>query len=229
MISGGTKGIGKAIIKEFAQRGFSIATFARSQNGLDKLKAEIEKEYEVEVYTEALNVDDKEGVNGFAQRVLSKFSKVDVLVNNAGFFEPGMIGEEEDGVLERTLQVNLNGSYYLSRAFMPSFKEHQHGHIFNICSIASITAYTNGGSYCISKYALLGFSRVLREEMKAFNVAVTAMLPGATYTDSWASSGIPEERFMKPEDVGKSVFDIFSVSKSTVIEEVILRPMQGDI
>ena len=106
---------------------------------------------------------------------------------------------------------------------------HREGHIYNMCSVASLQAYENGGSYCISKFALLGFSKVLREEMKTYNIRVTSLIPGAVLTDSWSGTTLPETRFMKPEDVADLVWSIHALSNQTVVEDIVLRPMEGDI
>lgn len=98
-----------------------------------------------------------------------------------------------------------------------------------MCSTASIVPYVNGGSYCISKFALLGMSRVLREEMKPFGVKVTAVLPGATLTASWDGTDLPKERFMQPEDVAEAIWTAYSLSPNSVLEELLIRPQLGDI
>ena len=89
--------------------------------------------------------------------------------------------------------------------------------------------YANGGSYSISKYAMLGMTKVLREEMKQHGIRVTAVLPGATLTPSWAGVDLPASRFIKPEDVAESVYGTYSLSKNSVVEEILIRPMEGDI
>jgi NADP-dependent 3-hydroxy acid dehydrogenase YdfG len=98
-----------------------------------------------------------------------------------------------------------------------------------MCSTASITAYTNGGSYCISKFALYGLTKVLREELKPHHIKVTAILPGATLTTSWEGVNLPEERFMKPQDVAETIWSAYHLSPSAVIEEILMRPQLGDI
>ncbi|MEQ8575130.1 MAG: SDR family NAD(P)-dependent oxidoreductase, partial [Fulvivirga sp.] len=118
---------------------------------------------------------------------------------------------------------------HLTRGLIHGMKEKRAGHIFNMCSTASFVPYVNGGSYCISKFALLGMSKVLREEMKEHNVRVTSIMPGATLTASWEGVELPEERFMKPEDVADAVFNAYSMSDRTVIEEIVMRPQLGDI
>jgi hypothetical protein len=98
-----------------------------------------------------------------------------------------------------------------------------------MCSIASFTAYKNGGSYAITKFALLGFSKSLREELKESGIRVTAVMPGATLTSSWEGVELPEERFMKPEDVAEVIFNAYFISERSVVEEIIIRPQLGDI
>ena len=108
-------------------------------------------------------------------------------------------------------------------------KKRKKGHIFNICSTASITAYTNGGSYCISKFAMYGMSKVLREELKADQIRVTSVMPGATFTASWEGVDLPEDRFMKPEDVAEMIFTTYQLSDRTVVEDLVIRPQLGDL
>ncbi|MDH5382064.1 MAG: SDR family oxidoreductase [Cyclobacteriaceae bacterium] len=229
VISGGSKGIGKAIIESFAANGFDIATFSRNEKEINNLKKEVEKEYNVSVFVKAIDITNREEVNKFAADVLKLYQHPTVLVNNAGIFTPGQIQNEADGVLEDTMNVNLNGSYYLTRAFLPSMIKAKKGHVFTMCSIASITAYTNSGSYCISKFALLGFNKVLREEMKEHNIKVTSILPGATYTASWEGAGIPEDRFMSSKDIADTVWAAYNLGPQAVVEEIVLRPILGDI
>lgn len=228
-LTGGTKGIGRAVIKRFAQVGFDVVTCARKENDLADMKHDLETKYSVKVHTYVADMSVKAQVVAFGDFVKSIQQPVDVLVNNAGFFIPGSLLDEEDGALERMVESNVYSAYHLSRSIVPAMKEIRRGHVFNMCSIASIKAYPNGGSYAISKFALLGFSKVLREELKEFNVRVTAVLPGATRTASWDGVDLPEDRFMRAEDVAETVFSAYSISERSVVEEIIIRPQLGDI
>ena len=98
-----------------------------------------------------------------------------------------------------------------------------------MCSLASYKAYKNGGIYSISKFALLGLSKTLREELKPYDIKVTAIMPGATLTDSWQGVDLPENRFSKPEDIAELIYTITHISKLSVVEELIIRPQLGDI
>ncbi|MBA9077817.1 SDR family NAD(P)-dependent oxidoreductase [Rufibacter quisquiliarum] len=230
VITGGTKGIGKAIVHRFAAEGFHIITCSRQEKDLRQLKLDIEQTYTFsKVFYKALDVSQEGEVRRFVDYIKSLHVKVDVLVNNAGFFIPGFIHEESDTVLREMINTNLYSAYDLTKGLVGDMIKRRDGHIFTICSTASVTAYTNGGSYCIAKHALYGMTRVLREELKEHQIRVTAVLPGATYTASWEGVDLPQDRFMKPEDVAAAIWGAHSVSKQTVIEELLLRPQLGDI
>ncbi|MDQ3535975.1 MAG: SDR family oxidoreductase [Bacteroidota bacterium] len=229
VVSGGTKGIGKSIIKHFAAQQFDIITCARNVEDLNQLQKEVQVQFpNVALHYIQADLSIKEDVENFVSYIKDHDKLIHILVNNAGIFFPGQLHTEEDGALEKMIQTNLYSAYYLTRGLIELLKE-QKGHIFNICSTASITPYINGGSYCISKFALLGFSKVLREEMKEFGVRVTSILPGATFTASWEGADIPEERFMKSEDVAIVIFATYTLSENAVVEEILLRPQLGDI
>jgi short-subunit dehydrogenase len=229
VVTGGTKGIGRATLERFAKAGFDITTCSRRQSDLTELKDHIERTFKVNAYTFVADVTDKKQVHGFTDFINALNRPVDVLVNNAGYFEPGQITEEPEGILERMIHSNLYSSYYTTRGLIGGMKSRKQGHVFTICSIASIKAYPNGGSYAISKFALLGFTKVLREELKEFGIRVTAVLPGATKTSSWGETDLPDSRFMKPEDVAESVYGAYSLSSHSVVEEILIRPQLGDI
>jgi short-subunit dehydrogenase len=230
VVTGGTKGIGRAVIEKFASAGFDIVTCARNKQDLDDLKKSLEKQHaSVKVIIHQTDMSDKAQVNRFCSAILKLERPVDVLVNNAGYFAPGEITTEPDGTLEGMIEGNLYSAYYATRGIVQNMKDLKQGHIFNICSIASIKAYSNGGSYAISKFAMLGFSKCLREELKAFGIRVTAVMPGATKTASWEGVNLPDERFMPIEDVAETIYAAYTLSSRSVVEEIILRPQLGDI
>jgi short-subunit dehydrogenase len=230
VISGATKGIGRAIVQQFASQGFDIVTCARNENELRQLQAEIEGQYDnCQVFVKKADLSIKSEVNSFVEFVHKIQQPVAVLVNNTGTFTPGQTHNEPDGTLENMIDTNLYSAYNLTRGLVGDMIRQQGGHIFNICSTASIEAYPNGGSYSISKFALYGFTKSLREELKPYNVKVTAILPGATLTSSWDGVELPEDRFMKADDVAKSIWAAYELSKSAVVEELIMRPQLGDI
>lgn len=229
LVTGGTKGIGRAIVERFAEEGFDVFTCARNEADLLALKKSLEEKHpEIQVLASVADLSKKEEVNRFADEVKS-IRIPDVLVNNTGIFLPGALHDEPDGNFEFMLQTNLFSAYYLSRAFVKEMITRRSGHIFSMGSIAGLTAYPNGGSYAVSKWAMLGMTKCLREELKPHQVKVTSILPGATLTDSWSGVDLPTERFVRAQDVAESVWAAYNLSPQTVVEEVIIRPQLGDI
>lgn len=230
VVTGGTKGIGRAVVERFTLEDFDVITCSRNLPDLNDLKASVEKKNTAcNAAVFKADMANKDDVKAFAQFVNDFQRPVDVLVNNSGYFVPGEILTEPEGALESMIHANLYSAYYVTRGVAPSMKRYKRGHIFNICSIASLMAYKNGGSYSISKFALLGFSKCIREELKEYNIRVTSVIPGATHTRSWEGAGLPEDRFMKPEDVAEMIFAAHSLSARSVVEELLIRPQLGDI
>lgn len=230
VVTGGTKGIGRAVLEKFAASGFDVVTCSRKTEELEKLKMNMEHDFPASsVFIKSADLSDKNEVRSFCEFVLGLNRPVDVLVNNAGYFVPGAITTEPDDTLESMMDANLYSAYYTTRGIIAPMKEQKSGHIFNLCSIASFMAYSNGGSYAISKFALLGFSKCLRAELKEYGIRVTSVMPGATKTQSWDGTDVEDERFMKAEDVAETIYAAYSLSGRTVMEEVILRPQLGDL
>ncbi|CAL1521176.1 SDR family oxidoreductase [Chitinophaga sp. MM2321] len=230
VITGASKGIGKAIAEKLAQEGFNVVICARSADALAAAKAAIQQQNPaVTVMAEPVDMGDKAQVLAFAKKIKSTFSSIDILVNNAGIFIPGSIHQEADGLLEKLMAVNVYSAYHLTRELMPLMIQQRNGHIFNMCSTASHSAYPNGGSYGITKHALLGFSKNLRKELVPYNIRVTSVSPGPTLTASWEGFEAPPDRMMPPEDIANIIWAAFSLAKQTVVEEILLRPMLGDI
>lgn len=228
IITGASKGLGKAIAEKFAA-GNHLFLCARNANELIAAKNELEQNYkECKVSVMPVDISKKQNAIAFANFCLESATP-DILINNAGSFLPGSIHTEKDGTLEAMLETNLYSAYHLTRTVLPKMMEAKSGHIFNMCSIASLAAYTNGGSYSISKFALLGFSKNLREELKQFNIKVTAVMPGAVYTDSWSGSGVNHERIMEANDVANLIYAASLLSPQACVEEIVLRPQLGDL
>ena len=232
IITGASKGIGRAIALKFALQGFGIAACARNEQDLKKLEAEVNAiaphNASKHIFL-TCDMSDRDQVYGFAKKINAQWRSVKILVNNAGVFIPGQVISEAEGTLEKLINTNLYSAYHMSRAIVPAMLAEGGGHIFNMCSVASLRAYPDGGSYSISKFAMLGLSKALREELKASQIKVTSLMPGATLTDSWAGVDLPQSRFMRSEDIAQLILDVYNLSDRSVIEEIVLRPMAGDI
>ena len=228
VITGAGKGMGKSMAEKFAA-GNNLFICARNTTELAAVKNELEAQYDCKIFYFSADLSLKKDVIDFGNWVLQHAAKIDVLINNAGQFIPGSIYNEEEGLLEKMIGINLYAAYNLTRVLLPTMMAKKHGHIFNICSIASLTAYNNGGSYSISKFALMGFSKNLREELKQYNIKVTSVYPGAVYTSSWYGSNIPPSRIMEASDIADLVYASSKLSVQACVEDILVRPQQGDI
>lgn len=230
VITGATKGIGRAVTFEFMKHGFNVAVCARTEKDVKQLKSFLEKKFPgQQVIAVACDVSDKKQLKGFAGLIQKSWKHTDVLVNNAGLFISGNAYRAADNALEKLMEVNLYSSYYLTQYLVKEMMQKKSGHIFNLCSVASIQAYPGGALYGITKYALDGFSKNLRHELMPYNIKVTAVYPGAVDTNSWAGSGIPAKRLMPAEDIAKLMYAVYDTAEQTVVEEILIRPVKGDI
>ncbi len=229
-ITGATAGIGRAISNRFAREGWALALASRTKSDLREVEKEITHLYpQADILLQSVDVRKREDWSQFIAAIESRWNRLDVLVNNAGVFIPGALLEEEDGNLELMMETNLYSSYYGTRAAMSLLEQSKPAHIFNMCSIASITAYPNGGSYAISKWAQLGFNNCLRAELKDDNIKVTAILPGATWSRSWEGAELPPDRLMDAEHVAHMVYAAWDLPPKSTVEEIIIRPQEGDL
>lgn len=229
VITGGSKGMGKAMAEKFAAAKNKIFICSRNEKQLIETANELNEKYHHCVDYFSADLSQKKEVLKFAKWLLNKNIPIDILINNAGQFVPGSVYNEAEGNLEKMMNINLFSAYHLTRALLPLMMKNKSGHIFNICSIAALKAYHNGGSYSISKYALMGFSKNLREEMKPFNIKVTAVYPGAVLTSSWEGAGINPARIMEVEDVAAMIYAASFLSPQACVEDIVIRPLLGDL
>ncbi len=229
VITGASKGIGKAIADVFAANGHHLFLCSRGEVALYKTMEELQTKYpDVTIKAKPFDLSKKDEANEFGVWCLG-FGVPDIIINNAGAFEPGSIYNEPEGLLENQIATNLYSAYHVTRTVLPKMIERKSGHIFNICSIASLHAYPNGGAYSVSKFALYGFSKNLREEMKPYNIKVTSVFPGAVFTDSWGDFDNSTHRIMEATDIAKMVYAASQLSQAACVEDIVIRPQLGDL
>ena len=232
VITGASKGIGKAIATIFAANGHNLFLCSRNEVALYKTMEELQTQFSsIEIKANAFDLSKQS--KEFGKWVNALGINVDVLVNNAGLFEPGNVYNEPEGILENQIETNLYSAYHLTRTLLPGMMQNPSTssgrHIFNICSIASLQAYKNGGAYSISKFAMDGFSKNLREEMKEYGIKVTAVYPGAVLTDAWGNFDNSKHRIMEAYDVAQIIYAASQLSAGACVEEIVLRPQLGDL
>lgn len=229
VITGASKGIGKAVAAAFAGLGKKVLICSRNEANLLATVAEFKITFpEATILYFAADLSKREEVNRFGEFCLQQ-GIPEVLVNNAGVYLPGNLLEEAEGNMEQIMNLNFYSAYHLTRQLLPVMKAAGKGHVFNICSIASLDAYEGGGSYSVSKYALNGFSKNLRHELKNSGIKVTAVFPGAVLTDSWAGFDNSEKRIMEASDISAMILAATQLSTQAVVEDIIIRPQLGDL
>jgi short-subunit dehydrogenase len=229
VITGASRGIGKELAEYFAREGADLYLCSREMEKTIQWQQALMEQYHVKVVSFNADLGDADDTKAFGEQLLDALDHVDVLINNAGLYQPGSIHNEPDGQLEKMMAVNLFSAYHLTRILVPRMIERKSGHIFNMSSIAALKAYQNGGSYSISKFALTGFSKNLREELMGHGIKVTTVYPGATMTSSWDGSGIDPNRIMEASDIAKMVVAASKVSPQACVEDIVIRPILGDL
>lgn len=229
VVTGASQGIGRAIAEAFAKRDDAkVVLVARTRSKLESV-ADACRERGGESLVVPTDVTKDDEVAEMADRVRETWGLPDVLVNNAGMFTYSPLDELTlDGFREQ-IDVNLTGAFAVTQAFLPAMRDRGHGHLFYMGSVASVKPYPGNAGYCAAKHGIRGLARVVREETKDDGLRVTTVIPGATYTPTWDGVDLPEDRFMPPEDVAHSVVDAYHLSDRTVLEELLLRPQEGDV
>jgi NAD(P)-dependent dehydrogenase (short-subunit alcohol dehydrogenase family) len=229
VVTGASQGIGQAIAEAFAERcGAQVALAARSTDRLEAVAERCRTRGGTPLVLPT-DVTDDAAVAEMAEAVRAAWGVPDVLVNNAGMFTYAPLDELTLEGFREQLAVNLTGTFAVTQAFLPAMRERGAGHLFFMGSVASLQAYPGNAGYCAAKHGVRGLARVVREETKDEGVRVTTVIPGATDTPTWDGVDLPEERFMPPEDVARAVVDASQLSDRTVLEELVLRPQEGDV
>lgn len=229
IITGASRGMGRAMAEKFASAGYDLILCARNLAALEKTKSALQaKHSQINVHVFHADLTDKLSVQAFADQCLT-IGTPDILINNAGTYTPGNCIDEADGAMEKIMNLNFYSAYHLTRKLVPNMIKRGSGHIFNMCSIASLKAYKGGGSYSVSKYAMHGFSQNLRLELMPHNIKVTAIFPGAVLTDSWGDFDNSNARIMVVDDVVDMIFAASQLSPQAVVEDIVIRPQLGDL
>jgi len=229
VITGGSRGIGRAVAEKFLEAGHPVFVCSQSETRLNAVRQEWQNKIpSAKINTYIADLKEEKEVNKFAAWVNGQV-KTDVLVNNAGIYLPGNCFNEPEGSIQKMMAVNFYSAYHLTRALLPEMIKKKQGHIFNLCSIASLQAYKGGGGYSVSKYALKGFTDNLRHEMKPHGVKVTGVYPGAVHTDSWAGFDNSSKRIMEAADIADMIYAAANLSSQAVVEDIIIRPQLGDL
>ncbi|WP_369617215.1 3-ketoacyl-ACP reductase [Flavobacterium sp. CFS9] len=220
LITGAGKGIGKAIALALANEGVNVILISRTQADVDQLAIEINN-LGVKSLALAADVSDINSINSAVEKALAEFKNIDILINNAGIGAFGKFLELEPNDWERIIQINLMGTYYTTRAVIPNMIERQTGDIINISSTAGLNGNALTSAYSASKFAVLGLTDSLMQEMRKHNIRVTALTPSTVATDMAKDLNLTDgnpEKVMQPEDIAELIVAQLKLSRRVFIK-----------
>ena len=224
IVTGAGRGIGKAIALALARAGADVVAAARTQQEIDATAAEIAGIGRRSLAMAAdISVDSD--VAELMGKTAAQFSRIDILINNAGIGSFANVTELPVGVFDRMWQVNMRGVFLCTRAALPHMIRQRSGDILNIASLAGRNAFIGGSGYCATKWALIGFARCLMLEVREHNIRVMTLCPGSVETSfgddasSKSSTSIP-----KAEDIAQVAIDTILMPRNVMVSEVDIRP-----
>ncbi|MGZ9734065.1 3-ketoacyl-ACP reductase [Flavobacterium sp. GNP002] len=220
LITGAGKGIGKAIALALAKEGVNIILVARTQEEIDSVAAKV-RSLRVKAVAITADVADINSVNSAVEKALAEFGTIDILINNAGIAAFGKFLELEPTDWERIIQVNLMGTYYVTRAVLPNMIERQTGDIINISSTAGLSGNALTSAYSASKFAVLGLTESLMQEVRKHNIRVTALTPSTVATDMAKELNLTDgnpDKVMQAEDMAELIIAQLKLNRRVFIK-----------
>jgi 3-oxoacyl-[acyl-carrier protein] reductase len=221
VITGAGKGIGKAIALALAKEGVNVILIARTQEDIDKVAVKV-RSLRVKAVAIAADVSDINEVNAAIAQALSEFKTIDILINNAGIAAFGKFLELEPSTWEKIIQVNLMGTYYTTRAVLPNMIERQTGDIINISSTAGLKGNALTSAYSASKFAILGLTESLMQEVRKHNIRVTALTPSTVGTEMAKELKLTDgnpENVMQAEDIAELIVAQLKLNRRVFIKD----------
>ena len=229
-VVGASRGIGKEIAAQFASIGCEVALSGRSIRQLQEVVKTITG-LGGRAYPFPCDVMHNASVVAAARRIRSELGDIGVLVNNAGVTVFKSFLDTSVGEFRDIISTNLEGPIACTKAVLPGMVRCKKGWIFNILSNAAIKTFEGSAAYTATKAGMLGLARVLREELRAYNVKVVNILPGAIETDMWSAAMRRKygHRMMRAKSVGEAVLSAYRMPDDVVVDEIVIRPIKGDI
>ena len=224
IVTGAGRGIGRAIAERFAAEGASVVLASRTATDLERVAKTIERALAVPT-----DVADDAAVERLVSRAVETFGRVDILVTAAGVATFGPVADQRPGDWDAMLRVNLRAAMVCCRAVLPAMLGRGRGTIINVASVAASRAIPGGAAYTATKAGLVGFSRVLAEELRTGGVRVGVLSPGAVDTPLWdAIPGGPDRaKMLRPDDVAQAAVLMASLPPGATLEDVTLLPAGG--
>jgi len=207
-ITGGARGIGKATAIALAKEGVNLGIIARTEASLQEVAPELEA-FGVKVAVAAADVASLAEVEAAVASITNEVGPADILINNAGTATFGSVLDMEPEEWEKMIDVNLKGTYYVTRAVLPQLLEKENGDIINISSTSGLSGAATSSAYSASKFGVIGFTESLAQEVRRNNIRVTALAPSTVATDLAVETNLikenDESKLMQPEDIAEII------------------------
>ena len=219
LITGGGRGLGKAVAIALANEGVNVGITGRNEEHLKSTVAELEKLGVKAVYS-VFNVDEMAQVEQGVASIASQLGGIDILINNAGVGDFGSFEDMPVETWEKVMKVNLFGVYYVAKATLPYLKQNKEGDIVNVASTAGLKGAPNMSAYCASKAAVISLSQSLMAELRKFNIRVITLTPSTIATDMSIEGKLTDgnpEKVLQPEDFAEWVRDILKMNRRAMI------------
>ncbi len=228
LVTGAGRGIGRAIALAFAGEGAAVALVARSRADLAGVAAEI-RERGGRALAVPADVTQDAAVESVVENVAGELGRLDILVTSAGTASFAPVADSKPGDWDAMLALNLRAVMVCCRAALPTMMRQRSGTILNLASIAAKRALPGSAVYTATKMAVIGFSRVLAEELRSHGVRVGVLVPGAVDTPLWDSLGSspPRDKMLRPEDVARAAVLMAALPPHASLEELTLLPAGG--
>ena len=222
-ITGASRGIGLAVARILGRMGAKVSVCARDRTRLEKAAAELEREG-IAVFAEPADVSDARLVAAFVAGTEKALGPVEILVNNAGigYFAP--FYQATEATWDSVLDTNLKSVFLVTKEIAPGMISRRSGHVINIASLAGKNAFPGGAIYCASKWALVGMTQCMAEDLRQYGIRVSAVCPGSVATDFSPHAGKDASKMLQPEDVAHAVAMLVTQAPQSFISEVLLRP-----
>jgi 3-oxoacyl-[acyl-carrier protein] reductase len=225
LVTGASRGIGRAIASRLGRLGASVAICARSRDEVERAAAGLRDEG-VRTLPMVADVTLAADVERLVEQTSSQLGEIEILVNNAGVGVFGPFHERSESDWDAVLETNLKAVFLASRAVAPRMIRLGRGHIINISSLASKSAFPGGAIYCASKWGLMGLTACMAEDLRAHGIRVSVICPGSVATDFSSHTGRDPATLLQPEDVAHAVATLVTQSSRSFISEVDLRPLR---
>lgn len=219
IITGGGKGLGKALALRLLQQGMNVAICGRTASYLQATEAEFSTYFPNKIFSQVCNVKSVKQVTEFVEAAQAKFGDIDVLINNSGFGKETRVWETSEDDWDDVMETNVKGVYLMCKAVVPNMINNKRGYIINIASQAALNGYANAGVYCASKFALVGLGKALQEEVKPYNIHVHSLNPALIQSQKAPNEAV-DQGLIQNEDLAETVLFLLKQPRRLKIDNI---------